>query len=719
MSSVSGKRACLPMPSCVRVTLIVSVCMVAAANTRAQSAQSEPVDRPTALAPIVVSGSRFGEPSNQVPAQVQVISRADIADSSAITLVDVLAQLGGVVVTGPNLGDLGMGASVDMGGFGATANSTTLVLVDGLRRNPIDSNGIAWESVPLSIVERIEILHGGASVQYGNGAVGGVINIITKAVWSRDNELGSTIGSNGTLINKALVSKSGSDTNFQLSANTSSSDGWRENSASNAYSFNARLTRSLGAGDELFIDAYASHSRALSPGGVLGQVGSGDARAAKFNNVGSSNSGDFYGVHLGAVRQIADRWAFEGELGYATRSLDYYAPYYNSADSVASGYPGGPSASHIDSWELTFTPRLRAQWGENNQTIVGYDFSRALETYADSYGVLAQQAIVANQGGGYYNNLLSDAQSASVVNHSLYTITRVPLGRGLEASAGARRHWEHAVADDTNISSPNGSIYQKADYSADAFDLALNRQWAGGQRVYLKWNQSFRFANIDEFWGFDPNTYSRIFSGLLRPQVSRTWELGSHWTGGHGQLDAAVFQSTTREEIRYDPNSYFNTNSADPIVRRGLLLQGRLALSTRLSVSAIGKIQRSAYESGPNESKSISLVPDRSASANALYRWTGQWQSGASVRYVGPQYYDGDISNSLAKMPTYTTADVFTGYRASRWDLRLTVRNVTGAHYATYGGYGFVSQPGGGGADSYYYYPSNPRTWLLSGNYRF
>lgn len=113
-----------------------------------------------------------------------------------------------------------------MGGFGPTGNSTTAILVDGIRVNPIDSEAVLignlFQSTPF---ERIEILQGGASVQYGNGAVGGVINIITNGGRKTINQASTTYGTWGTSINNAIFRNTVDKTTLQVSANTSNTNG--------------------------------------------------------------------------------------------------------------------------------------------------------------------------------------------------------------------------------------------------------------------------------------------------------------------------------------------------------------------------------------------------------------------------------------------------------------------------------------------------------------
>ncbi len=67
-----------------------------------------------------------------------------------------------------------------MRGFGDASVTRVLVLVDGRRVNRPDLAGTNWLQVPVEDVERVEVVRGPASVLYGDHAVGGVINIITK-----------------------------------------------------------------------------------------------------------------------------------------------------------------------------------------------------------------------------------------------------------------------------------------------------------------------------------------------------------------------------------------------------------------------------------------------------------------------------------------------------------------------------------------------------------
>jgi hypothetical protein len=107
-----------------------------------------------------------------------VITEAEIKKSNAKSIPDLLRTEEGILVR--NLLGNGKNAQVDLRGYGESAPYNTLVLIDGRRVNSIDLSGVDWTQIPIDSIARIEIVRGTGSVMYGDNAVGGVINIITR-----------------------------------------------------------------------------------------------------------------------------------------------------------------------------------------------------------------------------------------------------------------------------------------------------------------------------------------------------------------------------------------------------------------------------------------------------------------------------------------------------------------------------------------------------------
>jgi iron complex outermembrane receptor protein len=666
---------------------------------------------------VIVSGSRFEENLNEVPANVQIITREEIAESTSSNIPDILSQIGGLNIRNTTGGQLNLGATVDMGGYGPTAKDTTLILVDGQRINPIDSSNVSWESIPLDSINRIEILRGGASVQYGNGALGGVINIITNGGSKSLNQFSSSYGSYNTLVNNAIFRNTIEQTTIQLSANTSNTNGWRQNSAANAYSFDGKVTQSLGGKDNVYADLFYSYSNQQMPGGTLGQVGQGNPQAAKFNNVGSGTTVDNSGIRMGLARALSDTFNLEVDSFYSTKTTFFTQPYYSTTASGVGAFPTiSPSFTKYEGWQANFSPRIKGDFGKFGTSIIGYEFNKANQSSAASYSSIMNQAA---QAQGAVINPIASSANASLYNQSVYLIQRNPLTRIIDFAGGYRYQTQSASANGVSIWSGSTNPNPNQTYSASAGDIAFNFKYIEGQRIYIKWNQSYRFPNVDEFWTWSSAGGSPSFGGILKPQTAQTYEIGGNWQLSNTNLTASIFTSNSQNEILYNPATYNNSNSPYEINRNGVNASIATTVTSKLSISGGGTLQNAFYANGPYQNQAIAQVPNLLLNARAIYALNNQWSFGGVVNYVSNQRYDAAHYNNLSVMPSYTVADIYVGYKTTNWETRLTVKNIGNVQYSTYGGYGYVQMPDNSSGNSYYYYANDPRSVYISAKYNF
>src|SRR3954447_8731767 len=132
-------------------------------------------------APQTPNAAALGHFNGITGASSSVITAEDIAHSPAQTLPEIIAQTPGVQLTSLFGGVNGAKTSIDLRGFGAFATANTLVLINGRRLNDVDMAQVDLSTIPLNSIERIEITRGNSgAVLYGDNAVGGVINIVTK-----------------------------------------------------------------------------------------------------------------------------------------------------------------------------------------------------------------------------------------------------------------------------------------------------------------------------------------------------------------------------------------------------------------------------------------------------------------------------------------------------------------------------------------------------------
>jgi iron complex outermembrane receptor protein len=670
------------------------------------------------LDPVVVTASRVEELLDPATDNVRSITRQQLEDFGITSVAEAMARLGGATVRGTSLGQLGLNATVDLGGFGVTAPGNTLVLLDGVRLNPIDSAEVPWDLIPFAQVSRIEVMDGAAGVQFGAGASGGVINIVTKPSSMATNDLSVSMGSFGT-VNTAI--SLGSASYGLLRFNANHSDGWRTNSQAEAasISFERRLLLKSGVVD---LRAFATQSDVALPGGVVGLVGSGDRNAAKFNNVDSKNLGSSFGVTSNSLVSLGSHTDFGLTAGFVNRSSEFRQPYNDSALSVdrVNKYIGGPAQTWLATSELTVNPSLKFSWPEGSNTTIGLDLSSAAQDGHNRYGSDAQWVIL--NAGWYYNNVVSDITDAKVLNGSAYVSHLSKITSKDTLRMGLRRQIQKVDLWDLNKSTTTATSTASGVAAENALDIVYGHQLSPAQSTYLKVARSFRFANTDEFWGTD-NSGNRIFSGILLPQVSRGIEAGWAYSDTKSKMKVSVSQSSTSREIRYNPSTYTNSNLADDIRRRQVTLGIERAITKRGTLHGYYRYLEAQYEEGIYSGKSIGMVPRHQGSVGLTYKPSEKDTLGMLVSHTGTQTYDASPSTSASdtKMPAYTLVDLSVRHQFdSGITLTMIVKNLLDKRYSTYGGYGYVIQSDYAvGASSYYHYPSDPRSLYLSLAVRF
>ncbi|MGD8926198.1 MAG: TonB-dependent receptor [Thioalkalispiraceae bacterium] len=145
----------------------------------------------TSSSPIVVTASRTSETVDDSLASVSVITREDIENSQAREVADLLKLEAGIDLSKNG----GPGALTNVFTRGANSNHT-LFLIDGMRVSSATTGTFSLERLTLNDIERIEIVRGPRSTQYGSEAIGGIIHIFTRKHESMNARIGA--GSFGT-----------------------------------------------------------------------------------------------------------------------------------------------------------------------------------------------------------------------------------------------------------------------------------------------------------------------------------------------------------------------------------------------------------------------------------------------------------------------------------------------------------------------------------------
>jgi iron complex outermembrane recepter protein len=615
---------------------------------------------PVTSEPITVTATRFATGLSNSPVNVTVLDEQDIARSGTTSITELLQQQAGVQVL-DLYGVSGAKSRIDMGGFGASGGENTLVLLNGRRLNDVDLAGANLAALPLASIARVEILHGSGSVLYGDNAVGGVINIITKTGFEGPTAaVEARVGSYSTYGLAVTGNARSTDAAVTVSAQGLSSDGYRDNSASRQRGLVAEITRL--AGERRYGLRAGASSEALDlPGPLNEPLYLSNPRASTYDVESSDSQQRSAELYLSGP-DIA------GELGL--RSKKQNAQLY------------GTTAADLET--VSFTPRYStALWHQS------------LVTGVDAYrSTLSTQATFTGASNS------SDASRSSV---AIYLTDAFELDSGFGINLGFR--YQSVALDMTNVdqltSSQSGAT--RTD-QLNAWDATL--AWRQGKtRAYVRAAESFRFPVLDEMWSYYTGSIT-----LLNPQTSQHVELGLSTALGPTTLDANLFRILLNNEIGYNAATYANEN-LDPTRHSGFDVGWRAALGERASVRLGWTYRDASFRAGTYNGNTIPEIPRNSVTLVTDWRVTERQQLGLDGVYTGERFFGNDYANVGKSMPSNSRWKLHYTYAPATWKLRLTIDNLTNVSSADIGYYYYdsVYSP-----NPYYYYPLPGRSVTCS-----
>lgn len=581
------------------------------------------------VAPVVVTATRFATDANLLPFGVSVITAEELRRSGAATINEALVRLLGL----PGRQDLtgGGNTTVDLRGFGVTAESNQAVIVDGLRVSEADTSSPQLAQIPLEAVERIEVIRGNAAVLYGEGATGGAIVITTRAGAQRTGgQVRAAAGRFGLRELRGSVTAALGDFSLDAAAQRRDADNYRDNARTELQA--GSLGGQWRSGD-LRLGARISEDKldARLPGELTAAQYAADPRQTLKPN------------DRGSIRNQRQSLFAETVLGGWTLGLD--AGWRDKKSRSLTTYFGSqfPYDYDIDSNNQSLRARNELVLGDVRHALaLGVDRNHWDRTVLGSFGSHARQQSV----GVFVND-------------------DVDLGRGTRLSAGVRSEkFEKRFDGSTGPASLDDRL--------PAWDLGLTQALGGGWTVYGRVGRSFRLANADEFSFTNPAV-------PLRPQVSRDIELGSRWTHATGRVEARVYRSALRDEIGFDPDTFQNVNF-DRTRRQGVEIEARQALDKAVDLRVNAAWRQAKFTSGPHEGHELALVPKSALAVNLDWTPLPQHRLGLGVQLVSRQRPDFD---GQCRIPGYATANALYAYQWKNAEFALALSNLTDHRYYT------------------------------------
>ena len=614
-----------------------------------------------------ITATRFSESAEDLPLGVSVITAQQIKDSGALTVNEAIMRLLGV----QGRQDLNGGGeyALDLRGFGSTADSNQVVVVDGVRLSEADTGGTRLAGISIDSVERIEVMRGSGAVLYGEGATGGVIVVTTKAGLGRQAQNGGSTyvgyGSQGLHEVRANASLVKDGFSFEGFAQNRNANNYRDNarSKSDAAALTAQWTTDvLRFGARLVQDRL----NARLPGDLTaGQYVSNPRQSTKPNDtvaIENLRNSVFAEMDAGA-------WQLAADAGWRSKTVR----------SMNSGF-----AYDYDTEAANHAVRARregAVGAHKNILVVGYDHNTWSRKVLGDFGSQADQ----NSRAWYVKDDL------------------VLAGTGTRLSAGWRTESFNKSIDSTPTI---------IDARQRAWDLGASQRLDAQWTAYARTGQSFRLPNVDEF--------SFVVGGAaLVPQTSRDQEVGLRRQYALGRYEIRAYRSELTHEIGYDPNianpAFWNPANLganvnfDPTRRQGVELDGERKLSAALKWRGNLAWRSAQFREGIYAGKQVPLVPAKVLAMGLDWQLAPEHKISGGVNWVSSAH--PDVMNQCV-MPSYSVSHVRYAYQRKDTDWALAINNLTDHHYYTqaFGCSGQVTSS---------IYPEPGRVVMASMRYRF
>jgi iron complex outermembrane recepter protein len=693
--------------------------LLGAALALALLAHTVRAQTPLQLPPIDVSSSRLG--GAITGASATTITAEDIARSPNQSLPDILSQAAGVQVTHLFGSPIGTDDMVDLRGFGAFAQSNVLILVNGRRFQDLDSQGFDFSTIPLNSIERIEITRGNSgAVLYGDGAIGGVINIVTKSTAAAPfaGRVEGAVGSYGYQEGRVSSAASSGPWSVSLYGNTVGSSGYRQNSKLNQQNLIANLNyKTLGWSSYLTLGG--DKQRQDLPGGL-------------------ENLPLTYPITLANPRASVTPfdWATKQDVNITAGFTNTLG---SGAELIVDGgvrrkYQQSNFLNYFNNPGFVFDPSTAGPMSYANTVMTTSSLTPRLDISNQAFGVPNHLLTGIDIYNTQYDSDRSDTPGDVPIHHydirqttaAIYAMNTATVMPSFDISFGGRLQRNMVDAQDTYsaVDDPNLAFGPyPTDPQAPPVDTS-EWQWAAHLGYEYRANsaltlfgraaRAFRLPNADERVGSgSPFSLATPPSLDLKTQTSYDVEDGFRVKWGRFNFESSAYLMELNNEIHFIPALFLDVN-LDPTQRLGWENSASYQLTDDVRLHGGFAYTRATFREGQFAGNDIPLVSRWTGNAGASWDiWKKMAVLDVTARFIGERRMDNDQTNTQPLIPANATVDVKLGGQYDRFFWSAAVLNLFDVSYFDYAIASAFTQ------GFYIAYPQPGRTFMLRGGMTF
>ncbi|RDC53421.1 TonB-dependent receptor [Acinetobacter sp. RIT592] len=662
---------------------------------------------------IVIQATRTDRERLTTPASVYYLNQEQ-DNSMNVNLSETLKGVPGLQLN--NRENYAQDLQISMRGFGARSSfgvRGVRLYVDGIPATMPDGQG-QTSNIDLNSLGHIEVLGGGFSSLYGNSSGGTILTTTREGQGADSIELGHSAGSQNKGQTKLVLqggSENASEPSYVISSSYFDTNGYRDHSSAHKVLNNAKLTWDLEDGSKInWMNNYVK-IEADDPGGLTRPQWESNPKQV-----------------VGNVTKYNAR----KEIEQVQTGLTWNKPINDQHELYAMAYAGQRSVTQYQSTPNTSQGGVNHAGGviDFNRNFYGADLRWTGKDILPNTKLVAGVAVDAmTEDRKGYQNFLGDRlgvkgelrrdEDNTLWNLDPYLQASYHFAPDWTLDAGLRYSNVHFKSEDHYITDVNGDNSGKTTYDKLLPSMALSWQILPELMTYASYAQGFETPTFTEM-SYPANTAEqRSFS--LKAAESETYELGLKSANRFGDFTAAVFHTTTQDDIvsAGNDNGRSTFRNADQTLREGIELSWNKSLWRDLTAQASysyidatfdadipeilnqnGNIAVSRVESG----NYIPGIAKNQAFLSLGWKPENGLSAGLDVRY-SDRIYVNDTNTEYA--PSYTVAGANVGYKWNMKDWSVkTFARVDNLFDKDYSGSVIVNE-----SNSRFYEPAEGRNW--------
>ena len=576
---------------------------------------------------ITVSSSSITTTEKNATYSTEIYTKEDIENSKSKDIYDFLNSQSSVNIA-PSYGNT-FSQKIDLRGYGiGDGYQNIVIMVNGRRLNNIDMSSQLLSSIPIESVEKIEIIKGSGSVEFGDNANAGAINIITNG--KNSNYIKTYFGNDG--LKNSTLSLGYNSENFIINGylDYRSEDGSRYQSngqTNNSYNRNKKLDFTYFINDDLEFKLERNYSNMnIKYGGSL-------TLAQYLSNPNQSTSTFTEQYFSSYVTTISSKYYMSKDY-----TLDIS---YSDEDKISRFSSGWTSDYDYNSFSSKISVNKN-----NNNVVLGID--------------------------GFQGDREGSFDITTKDNLGLFISSKISLDKDTSLSIGGR------VEKVEYTYNPNIGTTLNDDLELYAFDLGVNHSIDDSSSIFANYNKSFQSPDIDRFFT------NGTFNSFIKPAKVNNYNIGYSNFKNNNKLKLTLFYADLKDEIYYYSTgnwlTSYNTN-IDKSHKYGLELFDKYQVNNNLYTSInysyiVAKIDEENDGAGAYNGKDLPGVSNHNITLNLGYDYNNL-KTVVSHTYRSETFAANDFENNFSqKQNSYNSTDLNFAYNYRDFEFFVKVQNV-------------------------------------------